>query len=237
VARTTSFSPNLQLTAHVKFAPFAARQRRGYIRDTAERDLGIHLETALKGAIIPDRWAKSAIEIIITVLEGEEDSWIGNGQNSKGGFEGAGMMNVLAGCLTVASAALADARIDCLDLLAGGVAAVVPGPNQTRTKLLDPCPTEHEDLTSICVVGYLPARDEITELWVKGDLPAEADAPGLGLDGLVEAAVNAAKGVQGILQEAVKESAEQWIQKLASPQATKTTATSTNTTQDVEMKV
>jgi exosome complex component MTR3 len=236
VARTTSFSPNLQLTAHVKFAPFAARQRRGYIRDTAERDLSVHLETALKGTIIPDRWAKSAIEITITVLEGEEDSWIGNGQNSKGGFEGAGMMNVLAGCLTVASAALADARIDCLDLLAGGVAAVVPGANQTRTKLLDPCPTEHEELVSICVVGYLPARDEIVELWVKGDLPADADAPGLGLDGLVEAAINAAKGVQGVLQEAVKESAEQWNQKFGSSNVTKTTGTSTDVTQDVEMK-
>jgi exosome complex component MTR3 len=237
VARTASFSPNLQLTAHVKFAPFAARQRRGYIREAAERDLSVHVETALKGAIIPDRWAKSAIEIIITVLEGEEDSWSGNGQNNQGVFEGVGMMNILAGCLTVASAALADARIDCLDLLAGGVAAVVPGANQTRTKLLDPCPAEHDELTSICVVGYLPARDEITELWVKGDFPAEVDAPGLGLDGLVEAAINAAKGVHGVLREVVKESAEQWISKLGSSQATKTTATSTHATQDVEMKI
>ena len=236
VARTTSFSPNLQLIAHVKFAPFAARQRRGYIRDAAERDLSVHVETALKGAIIPDRRPKSAIELIITVLEGEEDSWMGIGQSSKAGLEGAGIMNVLAGCLTVASAALADARIDCLDLMAGGVAAIVPGPGESRIKLLDPCPAEHEELASICVVGYLPARDEITELWVKGDLPAEVAAPGLGIEGLMESAIDASKGVQGVLQEAVKESAERWIQKLGAGQASKTTSTTTNNVHDVEMK-
>ena len=237
VARTTSFSPNLQLSAQVKFAPFAARQRRGYIRDAAERDLSVHLETALKGVIILDRWPKSAIEVIITVLEGEEDSWVANGLSSKGGFEGAGMMNVLAGCLTVASAALADARIDCLDLMAGGVAAAVPESDQTKARLLDPCPTEHEELTAICVVGYLPTRDEITELWVKGDLPAETEAHGMGLESLVDAAANAARGVQAVLQEAVRESAERWVQKLGSTQATVATATTTNAARDAEMKI
>jgi exosome complex component MTR3 len=29
------------------------------------------------------------------------------------------MMNVLAGCITAAAAAIADAKIDCLDLVAG----------------------------------------------------------------------------------------------------------------------
>jgi exosome complex component MTR3 len=236
VARTTSFSPNLQLTAHVKFAPFAARQRRGYIRDAAERDLSVHLETALKGIIIPDRWPKSAIEVIVTVLEGEEDSGVGNALDSKSDLEGSGMMNVLAGCLTVASAALADARIDCLDLLAGGVAAIVPGSDQTRVKLLDPRPTEHEALAAICVVGYLPTRDEITELWLKGDLPVETEASGLGLESLIDGAINAAKGVQAVLQEAVRESAEQWVRKLGSVQATMTTSTTANAVHDVKMK-
>jgi exosome complex component MTR3 len=236
VARTTSFSPNLQLTAHVKFAPFAARQRRGYIRDATERDLSVHLETALKGVIIPDRWPKSAIEVIITVLEGEEDNWIGNTLDSKSGVEGSGMMNVLGGCLTVASVALADARIDCLDLLAGGVAAIVPGSDQTKMKLLDPRPTEHEVLTAICVVGYLPTRDEVTELWVKGDLPVEIEGSGLGLESLMDGAINAAKGVQAVLQEAVQESAEQWIQKLGPVQAAMTTSTAAHAAHDDKMK-
>ena len=170
------------------------------------------------------------------MLEGEEESWVGNGLGSKSGFDGTGVMNVLSGCITVASAALADARIDCLDLLAGGVAAVVPGPDQKQTNVLDPCPAEHEQLTSICLVGYLPARDEITELWVKGDLPAETEYSGLGLEGLVDGAITAAKGVQSVLQEAVKESAERWIQRLGAAQATKAADTSTNAVHDVEMK-
>ena len=53
--RNAAFSSNLLLTTHVKFAPFATRQRRGYVRDASERDLGVHLETALRGVIIGDR--------------------------------------------------------------------------------------------------------------------------------------------------------------------------------------
>ena len=205
VPRTSSFSPNLQLNAHVKLAPFAANQRRGYIRDAGERDLSVQLEAALKGAIIPDRWPKSAIDVIVTVLEGEDDNSISDGLSSGKGVDGAGMMSVLAGCLTVASAALADARIDCLELLAGGLAAVVPTIDRKVTTVLDPCPIEHEALRSVCVVGYLPTRDELTLVWVKGDLPGSGEE---GFDRLVDSAVNAAKGVQSIIQEAVRESTE-----------------------------
>jgi exosome complex component MTR3 len=147
------------------------------------------------------------------------------------------MMNVLAGCLTVASAALADARIDCLDLLAGGVAAIVSGPDRTRMKLLDPCPAEHEELNAICVVGYLPARDEVTELWVKGDLPTKTEDSGLGLETLVDGAINTARGVQSVLREAVKESAEHWAQKIASTPATLASKSNVNAAHDVEMKI
>ncbi len=193
----------------------------------------MHLETALRGAIIPDRWPKSAIEIVVTVLEGEDDSETSGGLENKRGLGGVGVMNTLAGCLTVASAALADARIDCLDLLAGGVAAVISDPEERGVKILDPCIAEHEELSSACVVGYLPARDEITQLWVKGDMAAETDSSGL--EGLVDSAVNAAKGVQLVLQEAVKESAERWVQQLKAGKPLK--STTTNTVHDVEMKI
>ncbi|RMZ76367.1 hypothetical protein DV738_g4967, partial [Chaetothyriales sp. CBS 135597] len=66
--RNASFSPNLQLTASVKFAPFATSERRGYIRDATERDLGVHLENALKAMLLPTRWPKSAIDVAITTL-------------------------------------------------------------------------------------------------------------------------------------------------------------------------
>lgn len=191
--RNAAFSPNLLLTTHIKFAPFATRQRRGYVRDASERDLGAHLETALRGVVIGERWPKSGCEVVITVLEGEEDG-------EKGG--GWGMMSVLAGCVTVASAALMDAGIDCVDLVSGGVAAVVRDEKQHLSMgiVLDPSPLEHE-IKAACVVGYLQSWDEITEMWMKGDAGGDAEA-------LVDAAVKAATMTRTVLVEAVKEAVE-----------------------------
>jgi len=165
-----------------------------------ERDLGTHLETALKGAIIPDRWPKSGLEIAVMVLEGEDDAE--TRQGTKGGVEGVGLMNVLAACITVAAAALADARIDCLDLVSGGVAAIVPGSDGKMVRILDPSPVEHDDLVAACVVGYLPSRDEITEIWARGGLSSQE----AGFDELIDGAVAAARGTHMVLQEVVKES-------------------------------
>lgn len=198
--RNAAFSPNMLLTSHIKFAPFATRQRRGYVRDAAERDLGVHLETALRGVIIGERWPKSGCEVVITVLEGEEDGWWGDaGEGGKAG--GWGMMNVLAGCITVASAALVDAGIDCVDLVSGGVAALTGPPSAgDEGFVLDPCPSEH-DIRAACVVGYLQTRDEVTEMWMKGDAGSQAEA-------LIDNAVKAATLTRTVLVEAVKEAME-----------------------------
>lgn len=85
-------------------------------------------------------------------------------------------MNVLSGCITVASAALADAGIDCVDTVAGGVAALVQnaGEDSTPTIVVDPIPSEHEKILGACCIAYLPTRDEVTNLWFKGDLSASA---------------------------------------------------------------
>ncbi|KAL1597981.1 3'-5'-exoribonuclease [Paraconiothyrium brasiliense] len=195
--RSAPFSPTLVLTTTVKFAPFATRHRRGYIRDSAERDLGVHLETALRGVIIGERWPKSGVEVVITILEGDEDAWWGDSCAGGGGGTGFGLLNVLAGCITVASAAITDAGIDCVDMVAGGVAAVT-GAGQ---KVLDPCPAEHQDLVAACAVGYLASRDEITELWLKGDVGADPDE-------LIEGATRAALGSVSVLREVLLENME-----------------------------
>ncbi|KAL1957384.1 hypothetical protein VTO42DRAFT_6064 [Malbranchea cinnamomea] len=219
--RSAPFSPNLLLTTHVKFAPFAARRRRGYLRDVSERDLGVHLETAIRGMIIGDRWPKSVLDVSVTILEGEDDRWWGDAVSLGpfSGMDGWGLMNVLAGCITVASAAIADARIDCLDLLAGGVAAFVGGKGDTKeskdgTLVLDPNPAEHQEIYSACVVGYMPSRDEITELWLKGDVQSPGSGKFAGHELLVDGAIEAARAVQTVLTEAVKESAERSANKV-----------------------
>ncbi|KAJ5165956.1 hypothetical protein N7492_006252 [Penicillium capsulatum] len=212
--RSAAFSPNLVLTTHVKYAPFAARRRKGHIRDASERDLGVHLETALRGAIIAERWPKSGIDITITILEAEDDRWWGDTADSHDASWG--MMNVLAGCITAASAAIADAHIDCLDLVAGGVAALVSdnsSPVSPRL-MLDTDPAEHRSIVSSCVVAYMPARDEITELWLKGDssqVALEKDDGRAGHEALVDGAVDAARGAHSVLAEAVRESLQRSV--------------------------
>lgn len=195
----------------MKFAPFATRHRRGYLRDATERDLGVHLETALRGVIIGERWPKSGVEVVVTILEGDEDGWWGDlasGGSATG--SGWGLLNVLAGCITVASAAITDAGIDCVDVVCGGVAAIVRNPSskneQELARILDPCPAEHKEVVAACVVGYLASRDEITEMWMKGDVGAEPDA-------LIEGATHAAVGSLAVVKEVLLEAVQAKFQK------------------------
>lgn len=124
------------------------------------------------------------------------------------------MMNVLAGCITAASAAIADAHIDCLDLVSGGVAALVSDDSSKSASsvprlMLDVDPAEHRSILSACVVAYMPARDEITEIWLKGDSSKAALEKGdvrSSHEALIDGAVDAARGANTVLSEAVTES-------------------------------
>jgi exosome complex component MTR3 len=225
--RSAPFSPTIILTTHVKYAPFAARHRRGYIRDATERDLAVHLESALRGVIIGDRWPKSGVEVVVTILEGEEDCWWANqlGPMRNHAAAGAGLwgiMGVLSGCITVASAAIADTGIDCVDMVSGGIAALVRTgedkiENEKRTRptctiVLDPVPSEHSEILAACVVGYLPSRDEVTDLWLRGSLEKFREGALLpdkfSHEQLIDGAVQAALGTHHVLTAAVREAAE-----------------------------
>ena len=123
-------------------------------------------------------------------------------------------MNVLAGCITTASAAIADAHIDCLDLVAGGVASFVSdssdgSPLPAPQLMLDTDPAEHRSIVSACVVAYMPTRDEITEVWLKGDSSKVlhvVDDNRTGHEILLDGAVDAARGASSVLAEAIRES-------------------------------
>lgn len=226
--RSAPFSPTIILTTHVKYAPFATRQRRGYMRDASERDLAMHLESALRGVIIGDRWPKSGVEVVVTILEGEEDHWWGDelGTTRIHGLAGTGQwgtMGVLSGCITVASAAIADAGIDCMDMVCGGIAALVPKQEDeiehdktdllTSCKIvLDPVSSEHREILASCVVGYLPSRDEVTDIWLRGPLGTFIEGTislgGFSYDQLMDGAVQAALGAHHVLTAAVREAAE-----------------------------
>lgn len=161
----------------------------------------MHVEAALRGVIIGERWPKSGVEVSITILEADEDGWWGDGGRCEG--SGWGLLNVLAGCITVASAAVVDAGIDCVDLVSGGVAAVVRNPEKEGelVKVLDPSPAEHADVVAACAVGYLAGRDEITEVWMKGDV-------GERVDELIDGATYAAMGSLSVLKEVLLEAVQ-----------------------------
>ena len=206
------------------------------MRDASERDLGAHLETALRGVVIGERWPKSAAEVVVTVLEGEEDGWWGDSGAGAGrksavrGVSGLGMMNVLAGCITAASAAIVDAGIDCVDLVSGGVAAIDVSSKDTGNDaaIIDPCPSEHTGLSAACVIGYLQSRDEVTELWMKGDAGSNPEV-------LIDRAVEAAVLSRTVLAEAVREGAEQKVSQNV-PGANGKATSSAADTNDVDMK-
>ncbi|POS84091.1 exoribonuclease family protein [Erysiphe pulchra] len=215
--RSAPFSPHTVLSTHVKFAPFATRKRRGYLRDSSESDLGVHLETALRGVIIGDRWPKSGMEVIITILEGEENYWWGDSNNqARITTDDWGMMSVLSGCITVASAAIADAGIDCIDMVSGGVAAIVRDNQESPALVLDPVPTEHQDILSACVVAYVPSRDEITNLWIRGEIGNKLSTSSAcpKYEELIDSATQAALGSYRILVAALKETADMKISQL-----------------------
>lgn len=121
------------------------------------------------------------------------------------------MMSILSGCITVASAAIVDAGIDCIDLVTGGVAAIVRQPTAPSQVLIDPCPSDHDEIFATCVIGYLQTRDEITELWTKGNvmvLPDCNKANTIGFEPLLDGAVEAAVAARLVLTEAIEESTE-----------------------------
>lgn len=187
------------LSTHVKYAPFATKSRRGYLRDASERDLSTHLETALRGAIIADRWPKSGVDIVVTIVEGEKARQTALEEGS----EEWDMMNVLRGSIMVAAAALADAGIDCVDTISGGVAALVMDAKNTEPRIvLDPVPSEHDKILAACCVAYLPGRDEITNLWLKGHV---LSSKGSLHSELISRAVHASKGVKGAMAISLNE--------------------------------
>ncbi|KAI1267045.1 exoribonuclease [Xylariaceae sp. FL1019] len=198
--RSAPFSPHIILTTHVKYAPFATKQRRGYLRDSTERDLGVHLETALRGAIIADRWPKSGVDIIITIIEGDQDRHAPENHAD----DGWDTMNVLSGCITVASAAIADAGIDCVDIVAGGVAAVVASKERSSPSVvIDPSMASYHRIYAACCIAYLPARDEVTNIWYKGQLPGDDHA--VLYNDLVENSLVACRNAHRVVMKSLKE--------------------------------
>ncbi|RPB19529.1 hypothetical protein L211DRAFT_863649 [Terfezia boudieri ATCC MYA-4762] len=230
------FFPQARLSCELKFAPFASPlKRRGYVRDHTERDLSVQLATALQRSILLEKYPKSGIDVFVTVLdcEGEAGAVTGvssfhaGGGKGGGGWGGGGvdvgLLGVLAGAITCASAAIADAGIECLDLVSGGVSALVRKPGgggdddamgqEMEDELVvvqDPSPEEHApgDIVAACAVGYMAAREELTEVWMRGVVETSIDTEDKtedNLDRMMDGAIMAAAQARRVLNEGVAE--------------------------------
>ncbi|GAO17755.1 uncharacterized protein UV8b_07430 [Ustilaginoidea virens] len=166
--RSAPFSPHMVLSTFVKYAPFATKSGKGYLRDANERDLSMHLETALRGAIIAERWPKSGVDVVVTVIEGD----LAHQSIPEDGHEDWDSMTVLGGCITVASAAIADAGIDCADTITGGVAAIVMDSGLSGEPFIvhGPMRSKNWVILAVCCVAYMTQRNDVTNLWYKGCL-------------------------------------------------------------------
>ena len=123
-------------------------------------------------------------------------------------------MSTLSGCITVASAAITDAGIDCVDLVTGGVAAVIQRPILPPQLVLDPSASNSEEVVAACVIGYLESRDEVTEVWTQGNTASSIGrvSSSLGFEPLVDHAIEAAKTARLVLIEALQEAAKAKIE-------------------------
>ena len=148
----------------------------------------------------------------------------GGGGGGGGGGVDVGLLGVLAGAITCASAAIADAGIECLDLVSGGVSALVrkrggggdddavvqEKEEEELVVVQDPSPEEHApgDIVAACAVGYMAAREELTEVWMRGVVETSIDTKDKAeddLDRMMDGAIMAAAQARRVLNEGVAE--------------------------------
>ncbi|KAG5518762.1 hypothetical protein PMAC_002733 [Pneumocystis sp. 'macacae'] len=144
--KNAPFSPSASLVCEVKYAPFALKQKYGCNREIIEKDMSLHLEAALSPSIQLDILPKSVIHICVFVLEAD------------------GELSTFAAAITCASAAIADASIECIDLVTGAAAII----NKDNCVIMDPTEEDENDKIFSLVIGYMAIRDELTELWSFG---------------------------------------------------------------------
>ena len=204
--RSTPFNPLLKLSIHVRFAPLASDQKLGPQIMLQERDLSVQVENALRGIIIADRWPKSGMDVVITIIEMEKPSASRNGDAGHVAFS---RLQVCSGCISAASAAIVDAGVDCYDIVTGGVSALC-----RRDALSSECDVVSDFLSSndgpvvaACLIGYSQSRDELTELWISGSA-SSTRLTGVGfnahIEPMIDGAVESAKLIRLVLVASLK---------------------------------
>ncbi|CAE8597900.1 unnamed protein product [Polarella glacialis] len=147
------------LLLDLQFAPFSSRASREENEKRGVLYTGM-LQTALESVVLLDRYAKTAFDVTLLVLEDD----------------GA----VLTAGLAAASLALADAKVEMRDLVAGAsvhlVAAGASGPGPVSGTILLDCDGQEEkelpEGSAVLHLGLCPSRGVLCLLHSAGPLPA-----------------------------------------------------------------
>jgi len=139
------------LAVEVLFAPFCTKEFNREENEKREILYKSLLQGALESVILLERYAKTAFDITLLILEDD----------------GA----VLTSCLAAAAMALADARVEMRDLVAGATVHLLPDSGRV---LLD-CDREEErslpEGSSVLHLGLCPRRGHLCLLHSVGPLP------------------------------------------------------------------
>jgi len=156
-----------------------------------ERFLALRLEKLIKPMLLGHLFPKSGIDVNISVLEYT------------------GTWNLLAIATNAVSAAIAEARIDVVDLVSASSFALLED-----GIVIDPS-GEEEQASFGGVVGYMASMGEITDVWISGSLEVEDEDDmhidsghvrlGESLKTVISAAADARLVVNHALMEHVKE--------------------------------
>ncbi|KAI0807497.1 mRNA transport regulator 3 [Fomes fomentarius] len=144
-SKSTTYNEKGRLNVEVKFAPFSCTKRRVPIRDAEDRSVAVQIQQALVPAVRLELLPKSTVDIFITVIEND-------------GIEGC-----IASGSVAASAALADAGIEMLGLVASCSAAVVG-----EEIWLDPTEEEGKVSSGTLILSGMPALGTVTSVWQSG---------------------------------------------------------------------
>jgi len=154
VSRREEFSMNGQLLCYMKYARFSSlTQHRQHQQDMQERELSQVLREALEPAVILDKFAKSRMDIFVTVLEDD------------GGC--------LACAITAASLALTHARVDMFDLVIGASLRcceqlIVVDPSSDEEQLCISETSRSVTNDSTLTIGYMPSLRQVSALLLDG---------------------------------------------------------------------
>lgn len=154
--RASPSSVEGSVVCDLRWAAFARAQGRSARDDSArtssrdgatdlERELSSALARTLSAAVRLEAYPKARIDVSAFVLEDDGAAF--------------------AACVSAAAAALADAGIECRDLVCASTAALVDG-----RVVLDPCAAEEDAADGTVLLAYMPTFAAVTDVIQTGEM-------------------------------------------------------------------